>query len=176
MRTCDAPDCRNPHRARGLCSTHYNQRDPDRHPRVVKPCEACGTPVEREARVRYRTACSTRCRNLLTWGRPEGTTYTWDADAQDRARRAGAAIVEPISRDVVGTRDRWTCQVCHRPTDRTADPIHPDAPTVDHVVPLSKGGQHTMANVQVACYSCNSRKRDTMADALTCTDAGGRGS
>lgn len=32
--------------------------------------------------------------------------------------------------------------------------------TVDHVIPLSKGGEHSRANVVPACQSCNSKKRD----------------
>lgn len=33
-------------------------------------------------------------------------------------------------------------------------------PTIDHLVPLSKGGMHSMANVVVCCRSCNSKKGD----------------
>ena len=31
--------------------------------------------------------------------------------------------------------------------------------TIDHVVPLSKGGTHTLGNVLPACHSCNSSKQ-----------------
>lgn len=33
-------------------------------------------------------------------------------------------------------------------------------PTVDHVVPISTGGPHSIDNLLVACKSCNSVKRD----------------
>ena len=34
--------------------------------------------------------------------------------------------------------------------------------TQDHVVPLSKGGQHTAENIVPSCRSCNSRKKDKL--------------
>ena len=35
--------------------------------------------------------------------------------------------------------------------------------TLDHVVPLSRGGDHTLTNILPACSTCNSRKRDLTA-------------
>lgn len=31
-------------------------------------------------------------------------------------------------------------------------------PTIDHVVPLSEGGRHSIDNIVLACHQCNSRK------------------
>jgi 5-methylcytosine-specific restriction endonuclease McrA len=37
---------------------------------------------------------------------------------------------------------------------------HPKSASLDHVVPLIDGGEHTYANVQLAHLACNVGKRD----------------
>ena len=39
--------------------------------------------------------------------------------------------------------------------------------TVDHVVPLSRGGQHEIENLAAACYPCNSSKCDRLLSEWT---------
>jgi DNA repair exonuclease SbcCD ATPase subunit len=35
-----------------------------------------------------------------------------------------------------------------------------DAKSLDHLIPISKGGLHSVHNVAICCHSCNSKKRD----------------
>ena len=62
-----------------------------------------------------------------------------------------------IVHELVFERDGWICQLC-------ADPVDPYErrrrwrASLDHIVPLSKGGSHTYDNVQLAHAGCNSRK------------------
>jgi hypothetical protein len=35
---------------------------------------------------------------------------------------------------------------------------------IDHVIPLSRGGLHLMANVAISCASCNFRKNDKLPE------------
>ncbi|WP_078853949.1 HNH endonuclease [Streptomyces sp. FxanaA7] len=81
--------------------------------------------------------------------------------AAKASRRAAMrnAEREPISRHRVFERDQWSCYLCGGPINRNAvAPYHPMAPTVDHVVPLARGGGHLMANLRAAHFICNSRK------------------
>jgi len=45
-----------------------------------------------------------------------------------------------------------TCAYCGRPFSSVL------RPTIDHVMPLSKGGTHTKKNIVLCCQSCNSEK------------------
>ena len=40
----------------------------------------------------------------------------------------------------------------------------PDHRTVDHRVPQSRGGSHSLRNLVFACFACNQRKRDRLED------------
>lgn len=39
-------------------------------------------------------------------------------------------------------------------------------PTLDHIIPLSKGGAHTIENAVCACKNCNSRKKDLLINPI----------
>lgn len=36
--------------------------------------------------------------------------------------------------------------------------------TIDHKIPLSKGGEHNKNNIQPLCFSCNSKKKDSVVN------------
>lgn len=57
------------------------------------------------------------------------------------------------------------CQICGclvDDTDTKDGYIGRLYPTIDHIIPLSKGGSHTWDNVQLAHLSCNAGKRDNL--------------
>jgi hypothetical protein len=81
-----------------------------------------------------------------------------DGKARRRARSTGGRV----NRKKVFTRDGWRCQICGRQLKRGAMPPDPAAPTIDHVVPLSRGGAHEDWNAQACCFECNCRKGATL--------------
>ncbi|NJL11275.1 MAG: HNH endonuclease [Calothrix sp. SM1_7_51] len=58
--------------------------------------------------------------------------------------------VPPVNRREVLRRDHYSCQYCGSTKHLT----------LDHVLPRSRGGQHTWDNVVIACERCNSKKGD----------------
>lgn len=87
------------------------------------------------------------------------TTKRWKCgDPLGRAQLYGVDY-EPIEPEAIFDRDGWTCQLCRskvRPwTPGTIDLL---AATIDHIVPMARGGGHLESNVQCACWSCNVRK------------------
>jgi 5-methylcytosine-specific restriction endonuclease McrA len=76
-----------------------------------------------------------------------------------KARQKGARV-ERVYRRRVFERDGWRCGICGGKTLKKAKHPHPKAPVLDHIIPLSKGGEHSMRNVQCAHHRCNAAKRD----------------
>jgi 5-methylcytosine-specific restriction endonuclease McrA len=72
----------------------------------------------------------------------------------------------------IAKRDGLLCWLCGQWTDpddfdlvegrdrRSAVACGPTYPTLDHVVALSRGGDHVGDNVRLACHACNTRKGD----------------
>ncbi len=83
----------------------------------------------------------------------------WREANRDKAREIGdrrrakkrAAMVEKVNRAVVTVRDKGICGICFLP-------VAPQDISLDHIIPLSKGGEHSYSNVQLAHRRCNSAK------------------
>lgn len=85
---------------------------------------------------------------------------------RNRNRKSRALKVkapyEHINEKVVYLRDGWICQICHKRVNKRFKGRHPLAASLDHIIPLSRGGTHTYDNVQLAHLSCNLRKHNNV--------------
>lgn len=115
-----------------------------RWPWVQGTCAECGLAFTRRGMV--SAYCSKTC------SRPERR-------ATRRARKRDA-FVSIVYRARIFERDKWHCQLCRKKVNRNAVVPHPKAPVLDHILPLSQGGTHEPANVQLACFMCNAIKSD----------------
>lgn len=139
----------------------------------------CGKPACKRVSASELVASSTRCDEPKCF-RPRvahglcGTHYTrkWHAlnpeasqkirSKSRRKRRAMEleAFVEDVDMAVLLERDGWVCGICNEDIPKSA--TYPDllSPSLDHVVPMARGGKHEYANAQAAHYGCNSAKQD----------------
>lgn len=82
-----------------------------------------------------------------------------------RARKFGLAYDPSITLKKLVERDGLKCAICGEMCDwndhswsKYSGPMYP---SIDHIIPMSKGGGHTWDNVQVAHIICNSEKGDS---------------
>lgn len=106
-----------------------------------------------------KTFCSFKCQNR------------WNNRAKID-KRLNQIKSRPTDRDItlekLFKRDCGKCYICGKMcdySDYTKDKYGTIIagkmyPSIDHVIPLSKGGTHTWDNIKLACRGCNTIKRD----------------
>lgn len=170
-------------RARAKSRTEVAERLAAKAPRY---CVHCGAPIDPRRRVGTVQCGADTCRKaqraaeMRDWQQryreQNGKRYEHDRFpgnrlVHNRARRALklATQADPIDSADVFERDGWRCGVC----GGDVDPLlrHPDplSASLDHVVPLSRGGTHTLDNVRCAHLRCNVRKNARLDEELTTT-------
>lgn len=89
------------------------------------------------------------------------------AQHKRRVRKYSNGEVENIELNVLFARDKGVCGICEEPVDKEATGRF--KATIDHIIPISRGGSHTWANVQLAHLTCNCQKFDKLPNELVCT-------
>ncbi len=128
------------------------------HPKevyVVK-CKRCGRmfETERKDKIFCSDICSKRYRNSTHWNRR-------------RAYKKNAMEDGDIHIKLLYQREDGICYLCGKKCDwndcKTINGVFISGnnyPSIDHVIPLSKGGKHSWDNVRLAHRICNIHKRD----------------
>ncbi len=116
-----------------------------------KPCVDCGTSV---------SCRRSKCDDCVAKTRQA-------RKARNRARRRvllQRLIVESFALAEIAVRDGKRCGICHGRVLMGRAVPHPKAPTMDHILPLAAGGEHSRSNMQLAHFICNSLKSDRVND------------
>lgn len=118
-----------------------------------KTCTECGNLFFPENK--RQQCCSSKCRKRRQNRKREHRI--------DRAE----IIDNTITLEKLFKRDKGICWLCARECDwsncsRDGETVivHGMYPSIDHVIPLAKGGNHTWDNVRLAHHYCNSLKSD----------------
>lgn len=147
--------------ALAICSdqcriTRIEKNRQDRQRAVVHECPGCGVPYCRINGERFRLCPDCFDRKKAVHRKKGRKAH----NHRRRARKLGVAseIFDPL---VVLDRDKWKCQGCGCDTPKDLRGTSEDnAPELDHIIPLSRGGEHTVVNTQCLCRVCNLFKSD----------------
>lgn len=122
-----------------------------------RECRRCKQQFQSAYGVKRHAYCSTQCVADARRAVQKGTKCHLR-----RARKFGVPyrVVDPAT---VFARDRWRCQLCGISTPKQKrGTMAPDAPELDHIIPLSQGGPHVYDNLQCACRGCNAAKGNAL--------------
>jgi hypothetical protein len=169
-------------RQNGGVPPYQRPRAPTVHRKEPHPCKRCGSITQQPM------YCSDRCRHIsngtvsdfdkvhreclecgsLFTARFEQNTYCTAVCSRRRNNRKASAMRRARMRDVarhyfdpvdVLRRDGWRCHLCGiRTPEKLRGTYQPNAPELDHIVPLSVGGEHSPTNTACACRKCNLMK------------------
>lgn len=150
-------------------SRTYNAQRRKTAPARTWECTFCGVTFASRS-LHNRTACSTACSNAIRRRanlKPagvvqQGRRVKWKRASERRAAALSFVIREKYTRLEIFERDSWRCGICGGDIDREAKFPARLGASIDHIVPISRGGHDTRANVQAAHYGCNSRKQNRL--------------
>lgn len=130
----------------------------------IKECEYCGRIFYAKD---YNWYCSDICKANMKKEKRKARKRLREAKAKKNGK-----IEWNISLEKLIQRDEGICKICGRQVD-TEDYYYTDEgyfiagenyPSIDHIIPLAKGGTHTWDNIQLAHRHCNSIKRDSIIE------------
>lgn len=139
---------------------------------VVRVCEVCGNEYTIRDRMtkeglKYCTdsgCCSRFCTKKRA--RIKRRAGGFNDNHRHRAKIYGCEYDGSVTLKKLIKRNGLRCAICGEmcdPNDHEwTDYNGPKQPTIDHIIPMSKGGGHVWNNVQVAHAICNSIKRDSL--------------
>lgn len=144
----------------GLCR-HCGDPLPAARPARTKSCATCrkqATKLKRarraERRARKRVCVVDGCSR-------RGCRKHYPTSSRRRAAYWNVPF-EPIVSVAVYDRDGWLCGLCGLPVDKQLKWPDPMSVSLDHIVPMSKGGAHLWENVGCSHLTCNLRKHNKM--------------
>lgn len=141
-RICIVEDCSSPELAKGYCSRHWqlwNKYNDTNVRRIVAT-----TPEEKRALAtarmrRYRQTKHGKIRSRWSVGKHR-TTTGWYVPGATKAQ-------------LLSLWDTTVCALC-------GQAMAEEEKSIDHILPLSKGGGHCLDNLQIAHLNCNRKKRN----------------
>lgn len=126
----------------------------------IRICRQCGEEFKTKNEQRYY--CSKKCIKKYTNNKSKKN--------RDIRLKNNGEIDNSISLEKLIKRDKNICYLCGKECDSNDFVIEnrnfivgSEHPSIDHVIPIAKGGTHTWDNIKLAHIKCNTKKSDKSA-------------
>lgn len=114
-------------------------------PLIEKRCLYCNKIFKTNMNINRRKYCSKKC-------------LAGEERKRRNALKRGANKVESVSYDTVYQRDKGICYLCGGLCSYEYNNKDVYSGTLDHVIPMYFGGDHTYNNIRLAHLTCNAKK------------------
>ncbi len=129
-------------------------------------CALCGREFSRHARdiVNDHPCCSQSCSAKLairlglmpqTLPKALGDRATRKAARSRQRHQVRAETWDGVTDEQIMERDRWRCGICGKRIGKSFRYPHPRSKSIDHVIPISQGGDDKAPNKRAAHLGCN---------------------
>lgn len=114
-------------------------------------CASCGKTIIRKCR--HHKFCSRKCNPAFKANR---------FLHKMKRHRLIVGSPEKFTHKEIFERDGYRCQKCGRKTRPDFNIYHKLYPVLDHIIPLSKQGEHSRLNCRCLCRGCNAEKKNVI--------------
>lgn len=129
----------------------------------TKWCQHCSTYKARSAFYQGKKI-DAWCRSCVL--SDPGRIASRRASSRRRRARMAGVITETYTSEEIAERDSWICQICRKQIGRNHAWPHPRSLSIDHIIPITAGGNDVKANVQATHLRCNTSKGTRGVDQL----------
>lgn len=182
---CSVPGCGLVEHCKGYCRSHYvrlrktgsagesplgQQFKSTDYPDGTRVCNTCGERkplpkfyAAKNCELGRRATCIKCCQSRGLARRSEVPEIYAATSARRRARKSAAVMDTNLSHAALRLRDGDLCYYCGVVMSFAAGQLGVWVPTkasIEHLLPLSRGGSHSFENTVLACLQCNVRKHN----------------
>lgn len=128
------------------------RREAEKQARIIHgKCVVCGNTFETFNPI--QKTCCKACGKKLQYAR------------KDHRIPKNQIVDKDITLEALYRRDSGVCYLCGKPCDwddKSNNAVGMNYPSIDHIIPVSRGGLHAWDNVRLAHFGCNLRKKNDL--------------
>ena len=123
-------------------------------------CKSCGISFEKFSHLGGPKKYCEVCKEKISVEKERKYRRVFKSKRRAKIRNTKTENIDPF--DIFDSFG-WKCYLCGTSTPKARRGTYKEnAPELDHIIPLAKGGTHTKDNLACCCRACNHKKSDSM--------------